>query len=219
MRKVRGFTLVEVLVVMSLLSLIMLAMGSALRTTAQTEERVDAKLQRADEMRVAVEFLQSVMGRVSARKVNAPAAEGQSPYIFNGAAQELAWVGIMPARYGVGGRFHFRLAVEGQAASRALVLRFLPWTGEDLTPDWNRAEAYTLVPDAVAMQLQYEDASVEPPVWVTQWVSADRLPQRVQFSLQTGAGAWPLLAFAMRTLPASDPSSSGQAVFGGGSGG
>ena len=36
-----GFTLVEVLVVMSLLSLVMLAMGSALRTTAQTEERVD----------------------------------------------------------------------------------------------------------------------------------------------------------------------------------
>jgi general secretion pathway protein J len=218
MKKLRGFTLVEVLVVMSLLSLIMLAMASALRTTAQTEERVDAKLQRADEMRVASEFLQSVIGRVSARKTNAPVAAGQSPFIFSGTAQELSWVGIMPARYGVGGRFHFKLAVEGQAPNRALVLRFTPWTGEDLAPDWSRAETYALVPDAVALQLQYEDASVDPPTWVAQWASPDRLPQRVMFSLQTDSGPWPALAFAMRALPGSDPGGSGQAVFGGGSG-
>ena len=41
-----GFTLLEVLVVMSLLSLVMLGMGSALRTTAQTGERVDHRLLR-----------------------------------------------------------------------------------------------------------------------------------------------------------------------------
>ena len=59
-----GFTLIEVLVVISLLSLLMLAMGSALRTTAQTEERVDQRLQRTDEIRVASGFLRSVLGRV-----------------------------------------------------------------------------------------------------------------------------------------------------------
>ena len=59
-----GFTLVEVLVVLSLLSLVMLAMGSALRTTAQTEERVDQRLQRADEMRVTTGFLRYILGRV-----------------------------------------------------------------------------------------------------------------------------------------------------------
>ena len=64
----QGFTLVELLVVMTLLSLVMLAMGSALRTTAQTEERIDQRLQRADEMRVANGFLREILGRLSARK-------------------------------------------------------------------------------------------------------------------------------------------------------
>ncbi len=40
-RHLWGFTLVEMLVAMTLLSLLVLAMGSALRATAQTEERVD----------------------------------------------------------------------------------------------------------------------------------------------------------------------------------
>ena len=61
----RGFTLVEVLVVMTLLSLVVLALGSALRTTAQTEERVDQRLARNDEIRVVTGFLQSVLGLIA----------------------------------------------------------------------------------------------------------------------------------------------------------
>ncbi len=63
----RGFTLVELLVVISLLSLVMLAMASALRTTAQTEERVDARLRKVDDLRTTDGFLRSVLGRVSMR--------------------------------------------------------------------------------------------------------------------------------------------------------
>ena len=63
----RGFTLIELLVTMALLSLLMLGMASALRTMAQTEERIDARLARADEFRIATGFLRSIVGRVSAR--------------------------------------------------------------------------------------------------------------------------------------------------------
>jgi general secretion pathway protein J len=212
---VRGFTLIEVLVVMSLLSLIALAMGSALRTTAQTEERVDQKLARTDEMRVANDFLRSVLGRVSAQKLTEPVAVGQSPYVFSGTAQELRWIGIMPARYGVGGRFHFRLAVEGQPPGRALTLRFVPWDGTNAQPDWGRAETYALVPDAVSLELRYQNANVEPLEWLPQWSSPDSLPQRVLLSLQTEHGAWPDMVVAMRVMPGSDPRSAGGAVFGG----
>ena len=68
LRRQRGFTLIEVLVVMTLLSLVVLALGSALRTTAQTEERVDQRLARNDDVRVVTGFLQSVLGRISGQK-------------------------------------------------------------------------------------------------------------------------------------------------------
>lgn len=212
--KMGGFTLVEVLVVMSLLSLVMLAMGSALRTTAQTEERVDQRLQRADEMRVAADFLRSILGRVSARKVPGPVAVGANQFIFSGDENEMTWIGIMPARYGAGGRYHFRLALEALPAGQALVVRFTPWIDDVASLDWSRAETYALVADVAKMALRYEDANVEPPVWTSRWSVPDRLPQRVTMSLSTLHGQWPDLVIAMRIAPGSDPLSAG-AVFGG----
>ena len=40
----RGFTLLEMLIGMALLSVLMLALGGALFSAAQTEERLDARL-------------------------------------------------------------------------------------------------------------------------------------------------------------------------------
>ena len=209
-----GFTLIEVLVVISLLSLVMLAMGSALRTTAQTEERVDQRLQRIDEMRVASDFLRSILGRISARKMVGPVVEGESQFIFRGNKNELTWIGIMPARYGAGGRHHFRLALEDAPAGRALVVRFAPWVDDAQPVDWAAAQMYALVTNVTELALQYGDANAEPPLWTPQWTNPEQLPQRVMVSLTTVNGRWPQLVIAMRIAPGSDPASSG-AVFGG----
>ena len=209
-----GFTLVELLVVISLLSLVMLAMVSALRTTAQTEERFDLRLQRNDEMRVASDFLRGILGRISARKLVVPIVEGESQFAFRGEDHELTWVGIMPARYGAGGRYHFRLSMDAAPSGHALVVRFIPWVDDSVPLDWTGAQAHTLVTNISELTLQYEDAEAEPPVWTPHWLIADRLPQRVRVGIRTANGPWPELVVAMRIAPGSDPGSSG-AVFGG----
>lgn len=206
-----GFTLLEVIVVMALLSLIMLAMGSALRTTAQTEERVDARLDRADELRVSSDFLRGVLSRISAQQGAAQLAAGASRYAFAGVPQEMRWLGVMPARPGLGGRHHFRLAMEPQG----LVLRYVPWQGE-LEPDWGRAAAYVLVTQATGLTLRFEDTREQPSVWTDRWLAVDALPQRVLLSVQTAQGPWPDLIINMRQLPGTDPEvGGGRAAFGG----
>lgn len=211
---VQGFTLVELLVVMALLSLVVLAMGSALRTAAQTEERVDVRLLRSDEMRVANEFLHSVLGRISARKSATLQSAGDSVFLFKGGERDLEWVGIMPARHGVGGRYHFRLGLEDRGGVGALILRFAPWTDDAIPPDWINASTTVLAGQVRGMALQYQDIMIEPPVWTSQWDHPKRLPSRVMLSLQTASGPWPDIVVAMRVAPLSDPLSSG-AVFGG----
>jgi len=208
----QGFTLVELLVVMVLLSLVVLAMGSALQTAAQTEERVDARLLRSDEMRSADGFLRSVLGRISARK-SAALQAGSSQFIFKGGAHEVEWVGIMPARYGAGGRYHFHLGLEEQRGG-ALVLRFTPWIDDATPPDWSEADTYVLAEQARDLTIQYQDNQVEPPAWGAPWAAPTRLPSRIMLSLQTDNGPWPDIVIAMRIAPQSDPVSSG-AVFGG----
>ncbi|AVT17784.1 general secretion pathway protein GspJ [Paracidovorax avenae] len=209
-----GFTLVELLVVISLLSLVMLAMASALRTTAQTEERVDARLRKVDDLRTTDGFLRSVLGRISLRKRPGITNVNENAYYFFGGPQEMAWVGIMPARYGVGGRFFLRLGLEDGPAGQSLVLRYLPFVDSPALPDWGRAETYVLVSAVSGFELRYEDAAPEPPQWGAPWTITDRLPQRVSVLIRTATDAWPEIVVPMRTLPGSDPSIGG-AVFGG----
>lgn len=213
--RLRGFTLIEVLVVMTLLSLVVLALGSALRTTAQTEERVDQRLARNDEIRVVTGFLQSVLGRISGQKRQGITSADENPYLLNAGPQELVWAGVMPARFGVAGRQFFRLALADVGGARALVLQFIPLDEPLLPTAWDQAATEVLVRDVAAFALQYQDAAQDKPEWLSTWSSKDRLPSHVLISMEAANSAWPPLVVAMRPLIASDPSASGTATFGG----
>lgn len=203
-RKASGFTLVEILVAMALMSVVMIALGAAMRTIAQTEGRVDQRLEQADEMRVATSFLSATLERISPRKNAAVTQVGSSLYLFAGAPNAVMWVGVMPARYGAGGRYFFRLALENQGPNRALVIRFAPWSASAAFPDWAVAESRVLVPNATRFGLEYADEDGVSVSWLQQWPHAQRLPSRIRMSLQTPAGDWPFLTIAMRQLPAGD---------------
>jgi len=200
-RRVAGFTLVEILVVMTLMSVVMLALGAAMRTIAQTEERVDQRLQRADEMRVATSFLSSTLGRISPRRSLAPTAVGGSLVLFSAAPAEVMWVGVMPARYGAGGRYFFRLALERQADGVNLVIRFAPWTAAGVFPAWAGTDSRVLVRGATGLTLEYaqQDGS-----WRSDWADPLLLPARVRISLRTTVLEWPPVIVALRQLPAGD---------------
>lgn len=203
-RRPSGFTLVEILVVMTLMSVVMLALGTAMRTIAQTGERVDQRLHRADEMRVAASFLSSTLGRISARRSPLPTAVGASPFVFSGTPEAVMWVGVMPARHGAGGRYFFRLARERAGPNQALVIRFSPWNGAGAFPDWTQAESRILVPDTTGLLLEYGDEEGSSVQWLPQWSHPQRLPARVRLSVRTPAVEWPQLTLALRQLPASD---------------
>lgn len=196
-----GFTLVEILVVLTLMSVVMLALGAAMRTIAQTEERVDQRLQRADEMRVATSFLISTLGRISPRKSPAPTAVGGSLALFSAAPSSVMWVGVMPARYGAGGRYFFRLTVERHANGADLVIRFAPWSGAGAFPDWASTDSRVLVRGVSQLDLQYaqQDGS-----WRGDWTDPLLLPARIRISVHTPVLEWPQIIVALRQLPAGD---------------
>ncbi|RYF59644.1 MAG: prepilin-type N-terminal cleavage/methylation domain-containing protein [Comamonadaceae bacterium] len=214
-RKTAGFTLLELLVVMALMSLLILAMASALQTTSQTSERVDLALTRSDDLRIVSGFLQTTVGRISLQRRGYPVKEGTNRYYFEGQEAELMWLGVMPAGYAASGRSLMRLRQEvTDQGSPALVLQYLPWAGAAVEPDWSQATSHVLLNDVTQLQILYQDARPEPPVWSSSWTLADQVPQRVRIVLQTDRGALPDLVVSMRPLPASDPRSRGP-IFGG----
>lgn len=204
-----GFTLVEVLVAVSLLAVIMVALGGAMRTMAQTEARVDQRLQRMDDLRVVTGFLQQVLGRVSGRKQPVPKGQGGQQVAFRATPTSIEWVGIMPARHGLGGRYFFRLQPEDLFTGPALVLRFAPWDAAATAfPDWSQASARTLVPALGRFAVYAEGRPIQnqalppdwPEGWVPGWPMPDHLPQRVRISWGPTGHVWPDLVVPVRIL-------------------
>lgn len=214
----RGFTLIELLVGMSLLAVIMTGLVAAMRTMAQTEVKIDQRLQRLDEIRGARSFMQQILSRVSTELTDAPGATGKTVASFVATPSTLTWVGIMPARPGAGGRYYFRLAMEGVDDNRALVLRFFPWNSDHAYPDWSSAEPRTLAPDVKQLTIQAQGlspngASAQPPWpqgWQAGWPVPNALPDRIRIGVIDAQGNWPEWNIALQSLPQSDGSFSTQ---------
>lgn len=219
-----GFTLVEVLIALTLLSLLMLALTGAMRAMGQTEERVEQRIATADDYRATVHLLQDVLGRVSARRFASgrAGAPPEAPF-FEAAPDSLAWIGIMPARYGVGGRHYMRLAVEaGPDGASQLVLRYAPWTGAPAFSAWEQADGQVLAAPVQAMTLRYQEPASGgwSPVWPPLGVPHTTLPPAllpgaVALQLEGAQPGWPPLVVALSATRISDPSAQG-ASFGGG---
>ena len=211
----RGFTLIEVVIALVLISLLLLLLTAAMRSMGQTETAIEERIEQTDDYRAAVNFLRDVLGEVSARPLVVSTEANAPSVFFVGQAQELAWIGVLPARYGVGGRHYMHLGLE----DGALVLRFAPWNGAATFTDWNAAEARVLVPDVGALKLSYQDA--RDGQWLDAW-PPEKVPRRfavpaaVQIELESSAMAWPPLAIAVSGMLAGDPAVNSGVTFGGG---
>ena len=221
--RARGFTLVEVLIALALLSLLMLVLSGALRAMGQTEERVEQRVAAADDYRAAVQLLNDVLGRVSARRyASLQAGTPQQQPFFQAAPDTLAWIGVMPARYGLGGRHYLRLAVEpGPDGDGQLVLRYAPWSGAPTFDAWPQAQAQVLAAPVQSLALRYQEPASGgwSPVWPPPGVPASALPptllpSAVELQIQGPQPPWPPLVIGLIATRTSDPSATG-GTFGG----
>lgn len=219
----RGFTLVEVLIALVLLSLLMLVLAGALRALGGVEERVEQRITAADDERAAVRLLGDVLGRVSARRFPLRQAGGpaEAPF-FEATPNALSWIGIMPARFGAGGRHYCRLAVEPGPGGGRLVLRYAPWTGAPTFADWDHAQSQVIAAPVQQLSLRYQDpasgqwSAVWPPPGVPfNALPSTLLPGAVDIQIEGPEPSWPPLTVVVVATRSSDPSAA-TGSFGGG---
>ena len=222
----RGFTLVEVLIALSMLSLLMLTLTSAVRGMGQAEARVERRIESGEDWRLAYSLLRQTLAQTSARTFRPENADdGRDVPFFFGSPTELRWIGVLPARYGVGGRHYLRLGMEEGADNQPRwTLRYAPFTGADTFDDWGSAAVQPLASQPLAMALSYLDpldgqwrGDWPPPVALQDAprARAQLLPDAVRIKFDGVAPAWPPMLLAVRPTWVSSSGGSQGASFGG----
>ena len=187
--KSRGFTLVEVIVALGVLSLILLATVSALRTFANTQVSLDKMVERVDEVRTISSFLRDMLdGAVTGDNQSGGLSFGgrsSALAYFEGDAGSLEWKA--PALFGeaYGGVVLVRLAREEQNLK-------LYWQEPPVNTDhvnWNNASSRILLVNVEEFKVGYR--TEHELQWESGEWDAPGAPALVRLTIKAGGRYWP----------------------------
>ncbi|AQA18281.1 hypothetical protein BST95_08605 [Halioglobus japonicus] len=189
--RAKGFTLVEVMVAISILSLVMLAVVTGLRTLGNTQVALERKTQRVDEIRTLSGFLRDLME-------SAVVGEERGGLTLGGGGRDstyfrlrdggVEWKSTILFGEAYGGSHVVRLALEGDE----LVLRWAEPTETGDAPDkWDESPSRGLLAGVEEFTLAFRPEFKED--WVDRWDKENVAPALVRLNIKSGGRYWPPL--------------------------
>ncbi len=187
-----GFTLVELLIAITLLGLISTVTYGAIWTANRSLGLVELRVKQNDGLRVAQEFLRR--GLVQARTVMA-IQDGRMQVVFTGTKDNLSFVAPAPLQRGHGGGLYlYRLELvdsEDVRDALALRLRHSQFVAGRVVEAEPVAPGESILLDGVAeLALSYygRDEPAADADWMDEWPRTDTLPQLVRVTLTMAPG-------------------------------
>lgn len=200
-RRVAGFTLIEVMLAISLVALIMaLAYGgfrSSIRATASGEQLIEE----TNRLRITHQFVRTQLSQALSLVIEEDEGEGQM-IRFEGETQRVRFVAPMPGYLGFGGPYVQQLSLERAADGFDLVFNFALLNGYE-PGDLDNDDGVVLLQGLASGGFFFlgPDEEDQSPVWSDFWESVGELPDAVGLSLDLGRDnglAWPELVTPLR---------------------
>lgn len=197
--RMRGFTLLEVLAALVLLSLLMLAVWSGIRTVQRSLRDGQAFVARTDALRAAQDFLRRELAQATPQAWTVD--DRQTPVVFRGSASEVQFVSPLPGYLGrLGPQLQrVRLVPDGTGGGYRLEVAFaqLPVDG---SPPKALGTPQVLLRGIREGHFSYDglDARRQPTGWSETWTLTDHLPAVVRLQLRMRHGDWPQLVMPIR---------------------
>jgi general secretion pathway protein J len=184
-----GFTLVEVMVALTILSLVMLATVTGLRTLANTQVAIERQTDRVDELRTVSSFLRDTMESALVGSESGGlglGGGGRGSGYFEMTDDALSWKTTIQFGESFGGSYLVRVAKENDM----LVLRWQEETVGGATLEWDQAQQRVLVDDVQDFELSWRRSYQGD--WLAQWEKGD-IPGWVRLQVQASGRYWPEL--------------------------
>lgn len=194
-RQQRGFTLLEIMIVLSLLAVLLTLVGGALVGANRAVVKADHYTSRLDERRAAQRFLRQAISQALPLDLaeNDPSGAG----LFVGSAQRVQFAATLPGNLGGGIQLH-TLEMSGPATDRRLQIAFAQ-VQDNVLRVWG--EPQVLLRGVKGLSLSYRGVTPkgEASGWLAEWPWPGRLPRAVRVEVQMdGPVNWPGEVIALR---------------------
>jgi len=190
----RGFTLLEMLIAFSMLSLLFLALFSSFSTIGRGWDAADKKMLKTADMRLVSEFLRGQLSQAMVVKIR---GEEKRIYAFEGEADYVRYAAPLQPLQDKGGVYLIELAVGTDSEGRKLEMRYAPYRPELSWDDaFDEAEPVLLYGRLRSVEFSYYAAESvdDDPEWERDWVDQTAYPLLLKVALEDKDGkVWPEL--------------------------
>ena len=199
--KNRGFTLIEVLLAITLLGLILAMAVGGLRAAQRASTTGEAVIEQTNNLRVVHQFVRRQLSLAQAMVIQRE-EDAEVPTRFMGGRDWVRFVAPMPGYLSYGGPYVQQLAIEPGPNGRELVFYFAMLNGYE-PGEIEQTEGVVLIDGLKGGEFWFlsEDPETDQPVWDNVWEAVDQLPMAVELDLNVERDnrmVWPTLSAVVR---------------------
>jgi general secretion pathway protein J len=199
-----GFSLVELLLAMTLMSMLLALAYGGLRAATRAADKGQAILADSGRIRMAHQFVRKQLNQM-APLVFAESEDQQERSVFAGASNKIRYVAPMPGYLGFGGPQVQELAIVSGEDGEELVL------SHALLQGFEEDKLYLRDPIVLLKKIEFaefsflgRDETGELAGWTNQWEQVGLLPDAVSLDIEFTEDVyiqWPLLNASVRVDP------------------
>lgn len=194
----QGFTLIEVLLAMTLLSIMLALLFASLKICAQSWERGEQKIYAVGETAGVVNFFQRHL--VMAKPLWNDFTKEERSLSFQGDNQSLQFVSAFPASAGRAGLQLFSVRLLNEDRDNVIKVSIVPFYPVADGEDWF-SEDEVLLRHVAGFSIAYygQEQGEKESRWQNQWLQREQLPKLVKIDITLDNGAfWPAMIFDMK---------------------
>ncbi len=194
-----GFTLIEVLIAMTLLGIMVVLLFTSMKICADSWQKGEDKITQVNEIAVVYQFFQHHIS--TAKPLWDDFTDGNEVFAFQGKNQELQFVSSFPASAKKSGLQLFSLNLINEGKEQLIQVSIRPFFPSAEGEEW-RKEEVILLRHVSRFSLSYYalDESQTEGVWQEDWLEQNVLPRLVKIKIERDDGNfWPEIIVELKS--------------------